>query len=83
MVISKPIKAPVITDGATEMTPEEELAAANADLRWWMDIFDPLGYRIHGWTYRNSASVISPTGKYLSVDGKTLELIEACRKRAD
>jgi hypothetical protein len=52
----------------------------NADLAWWEAIFKPYGYRIHGWTYRNHVSVISPTGKYLSVDSKVLELIEAVEK---
>ncbi len=64
---------------AANAKQRRELAEANADLEWWRAIFDPIGYRIHGWTYRNSASVISPTGKYLSVDHKILELIAAAR----
>lgn len=56
-----------------------ELAEANAELAWWEEIFKPIGYRVHGWTYRNHASVISPTGKYVSVDEKILELIDAAR----
>lgn len=57
----------------------DDLAEAKTDLAWWEAIFKPLGYRIHGWTYRNHASVISPTDKYLSVDRKILELIDCAR----
>lgn len=59
---------------------ESELAEANAELAWWEAIFKPIGYRIHGWTYLHTASVISPTGKYVSVDRDILELIECARK---
>jgi len=62
------------------MKESRELAECNADLAWWEAIFSPLGYRIYGWTYRNHASVISPTGKYVEVDGKILELIAEARK---
>lgn len=58
---------------------QRELDEANADLAWWEAIFKPIGYRIHGWTYRNHASVISPTGKYVSVDHKIIELVAAAR----
>lgn len=58
---------------------DRELAEANAELAYWEAIFKPLGYRVHGWTYRNHASVISPTGKYVSVDDKILELVAAAR----
>lgn len=58
---------------------QRELDEANADLAWWEAIFQPIGYRIHGWTYRNYASVISPTGRYVEVDRKIIELVEAAR----
>lgn len=57
----------------------EELAQAKADLAYWEEIFKPIGYRIHGWSYRHTASVISPTGKYVEVDHKILELLAAAR----
>lgn len=58
-----------------------ELAEADADLAYWEAIFKPIGYRIHGWTYRNHASVISPTGKYVAVDDKIIELVAAARSQ--
>lgn len=61
------------------LTKRDELSKANADLAWWEAIFSPIGYRIHGWTYRNHASVISPTGKYVPVDHAILELVAAAR----
>lgn len=67
------------TVSAATEKQKKELAEANADLEWWEAIFKPIGYRIHGWTYRNHASVIGPTGKYVSVDHKILELVAAAR----
>lgn len=57
-----------------------EIDQADADFAYWEEIFSPIGYRVHGWTYRNHCQVISPTGKYVSVDVKIIELIEEARK---
>lgn len=56
-----------------------ELERANADLAWWRDKFDATGCVVVGWTYRNTAQIRLPSGRYLSVDEKIVELVECVK----
>jgi hypothetical protein len=60
-----------------------ELDEANADLAWWRAIFDPIGCTVVGWTYKNTAQVRMPSGDYLSVGRKELELVRCASAHRD
>lgn len=53
---------------------ETELLQANEDLAYWQRIFDRAGWRVVGWTYRNSVQVRKGTD-YVSLDKKQVELV--------
>jgi hypothetical protein len=53
------------------------------DLAWWQSIFEPIGVTVTGWTYRSSALVMLPSGRYIDVDGAIVELIGCAQNAAD
>lgn len=65
------------------MNKATELKQAKDDLAYWETIFHPLGCIVTGWTYRNHCQIRLPSGTYLSVDRKILELIGCFMNKAE
>lgn len=63
------------------MAKPDELKQARMEQAHWEEIFKPLGCILVGWSYKSSAQVRLPSGRYLSIDGPILELIN-CAKAA-
>lgn len=52
------------------------------DAKFWEDFLAPFpGYRLFGWTYRKSATLISPDGEMVYIDESTVKLVNS-RKSA-
>lgn len=68
--------------GIMERTAEDIFDPTRDDLVYWESIAKPIGYIVVGWRYRQTAELRGPSGDYISVDRKILELITACRAAA-
>lgn len=58
------------------MRAQNEVLKAKKDLQWCKDLFEPYGCIVVGWTYRNTCQVKLPSGAFLSIGKKELELIK-------
>ncbi|MHA2428914.1 MAG: hypothetical protein ACXADB_12900 [Candidatus Hermodarchaeia archaeon] len=54
---------------------KDSVEAALADRKWWRLAADVLGYKLFGWTYRNSATFMRPDKTLLEVTGADAEVL--------
>lgn len=46
----------------TKRASKEELAKLDEEIMFWYNLM-PKGFKLHGWTYKNSATLIAPDNR--------------------
>lgn len=51
------------------MASKREIAQAETDREWWQAVGEPCGWRIYGWSYRDTAHFIDSRGQLVVLTG--------------